>query len=197
MISAGDDHRIMIIHTVLVLPVFPHMNFNGPEEFLNHYASISDAKEFVSPSKFETTLSDVDQDVLSRPMSQQLHVQYLSQVQHPQYSNVITGYVHGNMYRPVVNVVMTSCDNVEYGINVIFVIDTASPYTYISRVVARALCLSDDENGKFTMVHGRRTYIHESRNNFSHVNILGGDWLSRCTALDVHYKTSQVTILIE
>lgn len=176
----GDHGPLVMITITVEAPTVFHM----------------DAREFVSPKSVDVMLTDVDEDLLNGEISRVLHVQYLSSVPQPQYSHTITGYVHGNMYRPVVNMVLASRDTPTAGINVIFIIDTGAPYTYISRTVARALNVPDDEYDAYILVHGQRTAVHISSGHFQHVSVLGGNWMYKFAVLNVDYKSSDVTLTV-
>ena len=62
-------------------------------------------------------------------------------------------------------------------------VDSGSPYTYLSRQALNALKFNTGESSYIVSINGRSTSVGESTPNFSGINILGMNFLGMVNRL--------------
>jgi len=68
-------------------------------------------------------------------------------------------------------------------LNAIMLVDTGSPYTFLTGETLKALQVNlgdQPEDQAFVLVNGQRTKVHLSKAHFEDVNILGTNFLDFC-----------------
>lgn len=143
----------------------------------------------VSPRVVDTLLSDIGLNELKGVIQDGLDVVYLSPaVPSQQYDRNVCGLLYGILRRAMVNMEVVKGDCC---LNVIFLVDPGSGYTYITRDAARALGVRDDADASFLILHGVRVAVQVAPDNayFKDVNILGTDWMTAAQAvLHINYN---------
>ena len=79
-------------------------------------------------------------------------------------------------------------------------VDTASPYTFLTGETLKALQINledqpDNQEAFILLVNGQRTKAHLSKAHFADVNILGTNFLDFCE-LTIHYPLKKALIKI-
>lgn len=160
-----------------------------------------EARDFIHPSEYDVLLSDVGHSELIGPIADMLEVSYLEEQQEIQYSpkNGIDGILYGTNARPMINLVVSSI-KFKKPINIVFLLDTASPCTYICEEAMKKLGFHDHIPSVFTIdvggIRGRHEAVMSGKDgHFSDLNLIGATFLSRIMAkvtLDYETKTCQL-----
>ena len=93
--------------------------------------NVNEPKDYIDPLEYDVLLSDVKHNDLIGPISERLEVEYLESLQNFEKSQKnLQGILYGSNCRPMVNLVIAS-KKFKKHINIIFLVDTVSPYPYI------------------------------------------------------------------
>ena len=112
------------------------------------------------------------------------------------HDDVLHGVTFGDYSRVLVKAVLTARGR---SLNAIMLVDTGSPYTFLTSETFKALQINledQPEDQAFVLVNGQRTKAHLSKAHFEDVNVLGTNFLEFCE-VNISYpkKTALITIL--
>ena len=167
--------------------------------------SIHDPPGYISPYLQDFLLTDITPEKISS-VAYLLEVEYLSPATEFPGSFPIDGEVCGLNNRPMINLVCRKRGNTD-AINVIFLINTGSPVSYLSEKAMRALS-GNGNNGSVklpvqlpVMIHTNNVttcYLSPHDKHFANVNVLGADFfVGTSLTLKVNYSCNICTLLIE
>lgn len=153
------------------------------------------------PRAHELLLMDVKKKHLTEEIAKKLGVSYLSDSDKPKLAEV-HGIVWGDNKRVFVSLAVEIAKRKK---NVIFLVDTGSPHTYISRDVLEAMgyeCPAEEIIGN---VNGHEHELKISpvvsgkdETDFRDINILGGNFLTQARAvLTVNYMPEKKEVTIK
>jgi len=142
--------------------------------------SIIDSVRFLRPEDFDVLLTDMAESDL-RLMAQMDGVGYLNVSSETTPLFPVQGSVMGAHRRLMVNLLVRKHRTQRY-MNVIFMIDTGSPYTFLSASAMAALSGARANVPKMTRleihgVHPMVCYMSPPDKHFSDINLLGMDFL--------------------
>ena len=157
--------------------------------------------EGFAPRAHKLQLMDIRKKLLMGEIATKLGVSYLSDSDKPELEEV-SGIVWGDNKRIFVSLAVEIAKKKK---EVIFLVNTGSPHTYISRDVLEAMgyeCESEEIIGK---VNGHQHELKISATNtekddsdFGDVNILGGNFLTQTRAvLTVNYNPERKMMSIK
>jgi len=146
---------------------------------------IIDHVKFLRPADFDVLLSDINEGDL-RLIAQLDEAAYLniSSTVDPLFP--VEGVVMGSRY--MINLLVRRRNQHAYR-NVVFMIDTGSPYTFLSKTAIEALLESDTVNVPSMLkleIHGKQSlicYMSPVDKHFADINLLGMDFLESKGAL--------------
>lgn len=151
----------------------------------------------VLPSVFDVMLSDVKLSHLKGDIAYALNTSYLSRVSKCPLETSVHGILFGMHARPFINLVVEH-PRFNVPINVTFLIDTGSPFVYVSEETMTALGFADYIPDAFNgLVHGSSLTINMSpvTSHFKDVNVLGAAFLLETHAnLRVDYRDKTVML---
>jgi hypothetical protein len=164
--------------------------------------SIHDPPGYIKPSLQDMLLTDITAEELLT-IAKRLEVDYLGPAAEFPCSFPNSGLIHGNNKRLMVS--LSCCRKKENSkpINIIFLIDTGSPYTFLSDKAMEALFGQRGCNIDTTMdvmIHTKKVIVcHLSPHDkhFSDVNVLGMDFLSKnllSLSMDYDSESFQLTL---
>ncbi len=156
--------------------------------------SIHDPPGYIHPSLQDFILTDITAETLS-VIANELEVDYLSPAATFPASFPVEGVIYGRNLRLFVNVVCRVRADTAQAINVVFLLDTGSPVSYLSAKAMEAL-IGNPEGGLPrqlpVLVQSRKvTTFHLSPpdKHFADVNVLGMDFMLKNTlSLSVDYE---------
>ncbi|EGF78542.1 hypothetical protein BATDEDRAFT_90695 [Batrachochytrium dendrobatidis JAM81] len=165
--------------------------------------SIHDPPGYIKPSLQDMLLTDITAEELL-VVAEVLGVKYLSPAATFPASFPANGEIYGLNNRLMINAVCRRPAITSQAINVIFLIDTGSPASYLSGKAMEALIGNPESHlpqQLQVMVHSKeviRCYLSPRDKHFADVNVLGMDFLiaNRLT-LKVNCRTSLCTLMIE
>jgi hypothetical protein len=109
---------------------------------------------------------------------------------------VLNGITFGDYSRVLVKAVLSAKGK---SLNAIMLVDTGSPYTFLTRETFRALQINledQPDDQAFVLVNGQRIKAHLSKNHFEDVNVLGTNFLDFCeVSIDYPKKRARITIV--
>jgi hypothetical protein len=108
----------------------------------------------------------------------------------------LNGVTYGDYSRVLVRAVLSAKQT---SVNAVMLVDTGSPYTFLTDETFKALGINLEEHPSdqaFVLVNGQRTKAHLSKAHFEEVNVLGTNFLDFCE-LHVNYpkRTARITIV--
>ena len=105
----------------------------------------------------------------------------------------ISGRMYGVNDRLVVSVIVTKRSK---ALNVFFIVDTGSPYTFLSATTLSNLGYNDAiPTEAYVNVHSIPLMVHRSVNHYSDVNVIGADFMRTAGCqLIANYTTKTLTI---
>jgi hypothetical protein len=152
---------------------------------------VIESVKFLQPDDFDVLLTDMAECDLHL-MAQLEGVGYLN-VSRTEPSFPVEGLIMGAHRRFMVNLLVRRRATVEYR-NVIFMVDTGSPYTFLSAAAMSAL-VGPDKNVLPMMrldIHGNQSmvcYLSPPDKHFAEINLLGMDFLEmKRVQLDVDWQ---------
>ncbi len=129
-----------------------------------------------NPDHFDVLLGDIDEEDLRTEIAEELGIDFLSNATSPPRLPV-HGFLFGRHSRPMVSL---SVERRTRAVNVFFLVDTGSPYTYLSPASLNELGFKDSLPNSFQpKVHGVKltAYTSPQDKHFKDLNILGSDFL--------------------
>ena len=132
----------------------------------------------IGPFRFDTNFKDITPENVSKDFSKILNSNYLSDVNNNEPLHKVNGKLFGTDGRPIISLIVVSEIT---GIRkyVHFILDTTSPYTYMTQEAFEAFGQGEYEFNIGCEINGKHVRIYKSNGNFSHVNILGINYLIR------------------
>lgn len=160
----------------------------------------TDIPEYIPPDEFDVTLpditnetfKDVAEELAIDPKWKTKRVHEWEKIKFPVY-----GTIYGRNLRPFIPLVVETMKKEDpENRKVIFLINTASPYTFLTKDVFAALGYDERNGGANLRIHGQPLWVEPSHSHFAHVNILGGDYLRAIENMQVnlYYRTRAVSI---
>ena len=108
----------------------------------------------------------------------------------------LNGITFGDYSRVLVRAILTAKGK---SLNAIMLVDTGSPYTFLTNETFEALEINLEEHPSdqaFVLVNGQRTKAHLSKAHFEDVNVLGTNFLDFCeVSINYPKKTARITIV--
>ena len=144
--------------------------------------SIKDPIGYIDPCMQDMLFTDITQEELSN-IANILGITYLSIATIFPGSFPVTGQIYGSNKRAMVNLICKARDNSSLAINVIFLIDTGSPASYLSEKAMLALVGKPGSNVVRqlpVMIHSTsviQCHLSPPDKHFADVNVLGADFL--------------------
>ena len=165
--------------------------------------SINESPGYVEPSLQDLLLLDVKHDTLVE-IGENMEIQYLGENdEKPLFP--VTGLLFMPNVRLMVNLICSRHKRSgKHGpqLNIIFLVDTGSPVTYLSQQAMHALIGADGTNAPKSMkvkIHDGTVvicHISPQDKHFADVNVLGMDYLSiRQLSMNIDYKQNTVVML--
>ena len=111
------------------------------------------------------------------------------------HDDVLNGVTFGDYSRVLVKAVLTAKGK---SLNAIMLVDTGSPYTFLTGETFKALQVNledQPEDQAFVLVNGQRTKAHLSKAHFEDVNVLGTNFLDFCE-VTINYPKKKALIKI-
>lgn len=109
--------------------------------------------------------------------------------------SVLNGVTFGDYSRVLVKAVLTAKGK---SLNAIMLVDTGSPYTFLTGETFKALQVNMEdqpEDQALVLVNGQRTKAHLSKAHFEDVNVLGTNFLDFCE-ITINYPKKKALIKI-
>jgi predicted aspartyl protease len=135
--------------------------------------------EVVDIKEFDILLTDIKGETIRRIEID--GTKHLSEVtSDDSHSSVLNGVTFGDYSRVLVKAVLTAKGK---SLNAIMLVDTGSPYTFLTGETFQALQVNledEPEDQAFVLVNGQRTKAHLSKAHFKDVNVLGTNFLEFC-----------------
>jgi hypothetical protein len=165
--------------------------------------SIHDPPGYIEPSLQDMLLTDITAEKLLS-IAEVLGVGYLSPAATFPGSFPVDGEIYGPNNRLMINLVCRRRGRNTQAINVIFLIDTGSPISYLSEKAMNALIGNPGSHlpeQLQVLVHSKeviKCYLSPRDKHFADVNVLGIDFLvaNRLT-LKVNCRTNICTLMVE
>jgi hypothetical protein len=148
--------------------------------------SLAEPKDYIPPSLQDFLLLDVDHEKLLK-MAAEMDVEYLKEASVFPSTFPVSGVIWGANHRLMVNLVCRrSSKNPVSAINVIFLVDTGSPQTYLSAAAYEALIgpgkesiIPETMRVQIQVEEVLLTCISPKGSHFANVNVLGMDFLAK------------------
>ena len=147
---------------------------------------------WVDPSSSDLMLSDITEEVLIADIASMLDVTHLAPASADDMVWPVRALLYGIFSRAMVSLVVSAArakaaaGKAARNVNVIFLVDTGSPYTFISQSTFVALGYNDSLPRTASLcVHGVNMTVQPSHSHFKDVNVLGTDFLvrARCSLM--------------
>lgn len=110
--------------------------------------------------------------------------------------SVLNGVTFGDYSRVLVKAVLSAKGK---SLNAIMLVDTGSPYTFLTGETFEALQVNledQPDDQAFVLVNGQRTKAHLSKAHFEDVNVLGTNFLDFCeVTINYPKKKARITIV--
>ncbi len=136
-----------------------------------------DAPGYIDPYSQEMMLTDITEDFL-QSVAFEMEVEYLSPA--PTFPGLFpaTGVIFGYNHRPMINLACRKQGTDNPPLNVIFLVNTGSPASYLSAKAMEALNTPDSKirKSEYVMIHTKNVtqcYLSPPDKNFVNVNVLG------------------------
>jgi hypothetical protein len=153
-----------------------------------------EALNYIDPQAQDLLLTDIHEGTLRKDVAYELGVEYLS-LATAQPSFPVRGFMYSDNERLFTNLVVRKGD---VAINVFFIIDTASPHTYLCTSAMQALGFKDDVPAS-TMIQCHGVFVQACLSppagRFSDVNVLGANFMRRARArLVADFRSKELII---
>ena len=156
-----------------------------------------DAKEYVSVKQFDVLLTDLKAENITHITNK--NVQHLSSVIDVMPN--LLGMTFGENAWILVKAIV-SCSSKQGPqkppVNVIMLVDTGSPYVFLTKQMWNALGMKlDDLPNKqaYVKINGMQVLMHVSSNHFEDIDVLGSSFLKNCK-MTVDYPEQVVEIQV-
>jgi hypothetical protein len=178
------------------------MSTSSPTASESSTYSIHDPPGYIKPSLQDILLTDITAEELLK-IAERLGVDYLGPAAEFPSSFPVDGKIHGNNKRLMVSLSCRKEGNNSKPINIIFLIDTGSPNTFLSDKAMEALVGKPGCNIGSTMdvmIHSDNVitcHLSPHDKHFADVNVLGMDFMAKnLLSLSMNYKkeTFQLTL---
>jgi len=137
--------------------------------------------EVVNIKEFDMLLTDITGETIRRiEIDGVKHLSEVTSGDGVSYDSVLNGVMFGDFSRVFVKVALTAKGK---SLNAIMLVDTGSPYTFLTGETFNALQVNledQPEDQAFALVNGQHTKAHLSKAHFEDVNILGTNFLDFC-----------------
>lgn len=143
-------------------------------------SDIINPSDDISPRDVDVLLIDVGERELRTDIAREFSTEFLATAD-PAATPLwpITGFVYGRYFRVMVELIVKRRNMAR---RVFFLLDTDSPFTFLSPSTLQALGFNDSLPESFqASVHGQQMtlYCSPQTSHFSDINMLGSDFLSR------------------
>ena len=143
---------------------------------------IMDDLDYIAPSVQNLLLTDVTQEILNTRIAPELGVRYLSASEAENASFPVTGIMFGLNRRLMVNLLVRRKVSHKF-FNIIFLVDTGSPVSYLCDKAISALIGKDNALPKFlnVCVQGDQVlecHLSPQDGHFHDANVIGMDFLA-------------------
>ncbi len=144
--------------------------------------SIHDPPGYIKPSLQDMLLTDITADELLL-IANLLEVEYLSPATTFPGSFPVSGRIHGTHKRLMVNLVCRRAGKNAKPINIVFLVDTGSPFSYLSGTAMDALIGKTGSNivkAMDVVLHSHKSilcHLSPIDKHFADVNVLGMDFI--------------------
>ena len=167
------------------------MNFQKYMNLTEKETTPLEMSDYMGPTIEDFLLTDLKDKDLKEDVARELNVTYLGET-NEEPSLPVSGIIWGINRRPLLNLIVCKGSR---RVNVIFLVITGSPNCFISSEVLKALKIEDTESAFYVDIHGEKTLVNLSSNNFKDVNILGTHYLQK-KGLDVTLDYGALTLTI-
>ena len=154
---------------------------------------VIDDPNHIAPSSQDLLLTDVTQEILNTQIAPELEVDYLSASEAENASFPVTGILFGLNQRLMVNLLVRRKESHKF-LNIIFLVDTGSPVSYLCDEAISALIGKDNALPKFINVFVQGDQVLECHlsppdGHFHDVNVIGMDFLAMHNlSIQISYK---------
>jgi hypothetical protein len=144
---------------------------------------IIDDLDYIAPSVQNLLLTDVTQEILNTRIAPELGVRYLSASEAENASFPVTGIMFGLNRRLMVNLLVRHKASSHKFLNILFLVDTGSPVSYLCDEAISALIGKENVLPKFinVCVQGDQVlecHLSPQDGHFHDVNVIGMDFLA-------------------
>ena len=163
---------------------------------------VIDDPNYIAPSGQDLLLTDVTQEILNTRIAPELAVHYLSASEAENASFPVTGILFGLNRRLMVNLLVRRRESHKF-LNILFLVDTGSPVSYLCDEAISALIGKDNALPKFinVFVQGDRVlecHLSPHDGHFHDVNVIGMDFLAtHDLSIQICYKRRTFQLLGE
>ncbi|EPZ30919.1 hypothetical protein O9G_002796 [Rozella allomycis CSF55] len=163
---------------------------------------LHDPPGYIKPNMQDFQLTDVGMVELKNDISQALEVQYLSPAVFPS-TFPVKGHIFGKNHRLMINLACSRQTEKEApAVNIIFVVDTGSPDTFLSKDAVEALIGKKVENfpsSLYVLIQDEeraiQCHLSPEHSHFADVNVLGMDSITDMgLMLAVNGKTKEFAL---
>jgi len=163
---------------------------------------VLDDPNYIAPSGQDLLLTDVTQEILNARIAPELAVHYLSASEAENASFPVTGILFGLNRRLMVNLLVRRRESHKF-LNILFLVDTGSPVSYLCDEAISALIGKDNALPKFINVFVQGDQVLECHlspqdGHFHDVNVIGMDFLAtHDLSIQICYKRRTFQLLGE
>jgi hypothetical protein len=150
--------------------------------------SLQPSSSYIRPEEYDVYIADVTESDLNNDISNQMNIKYLSEAKNEEIWP-LNGIFYGINRRCIV-CCSVKRKNMEKAINVFFILDTGSPYTYLTANVIDKLGLSYVPKSFPCLINNKWTDVAISHSNFENVNLLGANFLDQ-TKVNIFYSKDE------
>ena len=172
----------------------PHKSTSSGESL------VIDDPNYIAPSGQDLLLTDVTQEILNTRIAPELSVHYLSASEAENASFPVTGILFGLNRRLMVNLLVRRRESHKF-LNILFLVDTGSPVSYLCDEAISALIGKDKALPKFINVFVQGDQVLECHlspqdGHFHDVNVIGMDFLAtHDLSIQICYKRRTFQLL--
>jgi len=166
---------------------------------LDHILVMDAPYEVVNLEDFDIVLTDMHRDVIrTLEIDGVKHLSLADSTCFPPFDTERTtmkGVTFGEQDRVLVRAVLSSRGKF---VNAIMLVDTASPFTFLTEETFKALGINRQDQSIASpciVINGRPLCVHESKGHFKEVDVLGTDFLA-FGELCVNYPNKTATITL-
>jgi len=196
------DRKILLCRSFLFMEN-PSKSASSPTTSESSTYSIHDPPGYIEPSLQDMLLTDITAEKLLS-VAEVLGVGYLSPAATFPGSFPVDGEIYGPNNRLMINLVCRRRGRNTQAINVIFLIGTGSPISYLSEKSMNALIGKPGSHlpeQLQVLVHSKeviKCYLSPRNSHFADVNVLGMDFLvENKLTLKVNCRTKICTLMVE